>query len=62
MILFDKKWAYKDTILPVKKDAIIVPKPTELQLCKRIREINTEEIVKRISEMTFNFPKVIFNL
>ena len=35
----------KDTTIPVKKDAIIVPRPTEFILCNKMSEMTMDEMV-----------------
>ena len=52
-----KSVSKEDTILPVKKDAMIVPKPTEFMLCNKMIEITMDESVNNKSIYTFNFPK-----
>ena len=47
----------KDTTLPVKKEAMIVPKPTEFMLCNKMSEMTMDEMVNNKSTFTFNFPK-----
>ena len=47
----------KDTTLPVKKEAIIVPKPTEFILCNKMSEMTMDEMVNNKSTFIFNFPK-----
>ena len=49
-----------DTTLPVKKDAIIVLKPTDLILCNKIKDITIDTMVHVTSRMTLSFPKSFF--
>ena len=46
-----------DTTLPVKNDASIVPKPTDLILCNKIKDITIDARVHVMSRMTLSFPK-----
>ena len=49
----------KDTTLPVKKEAMIVPKPTEFMLCNKMSEMTMDEMVNNKSTLTFNLTKSI---
>ena len=60
MSLVVKILSKKDTTLPVKKEAMIVPKPTEFMLCNKMSEITMDEMVNNKSTFTFNFPKSFF--
>ena len=51
----------KDTTIPVKKDAIIVPRPTEFILCNKMSEMTMDEMVNIKSTFTFNFPSPFLN-
>ena len=47
----------EDTTLPVKKDAMIVPKPTDWMLCNNIKDITMDARVNVTSRITLSFPK-----
>ena len=51
----------KDTTIPVKKDAIIVPRPTEFILCNKMSEMTMDEMVNIKSTFTSIFQSPFLN-